>query len=445
MSEYSYSKAFILLFFSNLILYMIVPHQLNLNKAQITKIKKGLPIQIKFNDMGSDKGEIVIGLKEGNAKKLYSAFKKGKGCRICMDEEELDYSMKEGSGFFDSVKKGVSSAGKAISKTAKSAEKTAVNVGNKVAKPVKKVISEIPAPIREVLKDEALGLVNGVGGTLGAMIGSATGDAELGGMVQSSINGVATELLEGKKLSLGSKILPIAKKAVNVAVDMIDDPQVKMITKEIVKKAGAGLYGKAGQGLRGSGLTGKGLSGGEVDMKKRPVYTTMPVKRKPRFEKGSQEAKDYMACIRAGKKGEGLGSFGKSVGSAFKSGAKSTGSALKSGAQSTKKAVFGKRMADEMEYVLPVAGGVMGAVGGSAVGGVAGGAFGSSVGATAGTALAKDMKKRGYGVKRKVNRVVIKPASDIPTYSPYQQFSSPAFSPFYPKNSFQNGGSGEHK
>ena len=370
---------------------MIVPHQLNLNKAQMTKIKKGLPIQIKFNDMGSDKGEIVIGLKEGNAKKLYSAFKKGKGCRICMDEQELDYSMKEGSGFFDSVKKGVSSAGKAISKTAKSAEKTAVNVGNKVAKPVKKVISEIPAPIREVLKDEALGLVNGVGGTLGAMIGSATGDAELGGMVQSSINGVATELLEGKKLSLGSKILPIAKKAVNVAVDMIDDPELKMITRQVVKKAGAGLYGKAGRGLRGSGLSGRGLSGGALTEQDK-VYTTMPVKRKPRFEKGSQEAKDYMASIRAGKKGEGLGSFGKSVGSAFKSGAKSTGSALKSGAQSTKKAVFGKRMADEMEYVLPVAGGVMGAVGGSAVGGVAGGAFGSSVGATAGTALAKDMK-----------------------------------------------------
>lgn len=427
---------------------MIVPHQLNLNKAQMTKIKKGLPIQIKFNDMGSDKGEIVIGLKEGNAKKLYSAFKKGKGCRICMDEQELDYSMKEGSGFFDSVKKGVSSAGKAISKTAKSAEKTAVNVGNKVAKPVKKVISEIPAPIREVLKDEALGLVNGVGGTLGAMIGSATGDAELGGMIQSSINGVATELLEGKKLSLGSKILPIAKRAVNVAVDMIDDPELKMITRQVVKKAGAGLYGKAGRGLRGSGLSGRGLSGGALTEQDK-VYTTMPVKRKPRFEKGSQEAKDYMASIRAGKKGEGLGSFGKSVGSAFKSGAKSTGSALKSGAQSTKKAVFGKRMADEMEYVLPVAGGVMGAVGGSAVGGVAGGAFGSSVGATAGTALAKDMKKKGYGVKRKVavakKKVSIKPASDIPTFSPYQQFSSPAFSPFYPKNSFQNGGSGEHQ
>jgi hypothetical protein len=416
---------------------MIVPHQLHLTQPQLMKIKKGLPIQIKFKDMGSDKGEVVIGLKDGNAKKLMSAFKKGKGCRLCMDEEELDYSLKEGSGFLDSVKK-----------IAKSAEKTAVKVGNKVAKPVKKVVSKIPAPIREVLKDEALGLVNGVGGTLGAMIGSATGDAELGGMVQSSINGVATELLEGKKLSLGSKILPIAKKAVNVAVDMIDDPQVRMITKEIVKKAGAGLYGKAGQGLRGSGLSGRGLSGrglsGGGVMRDEPVYTTMPVKRKPRFEKGSQEAKDYMASIRAGKKGEGLGSFGKSVGSAFKSGAKSTGSALKSGAQSTKKAVFGKRMADEMEYILPAVGGIMGGVAGMSSGPV-GSMVGSSAGAAGGQYLAKDMKKKGYGVKRQGARPTIKPASDLMTMSPYIQLSAPAFSPFYPKDSFQNGGSGENR
>ena len=423
---------------------MIVPHQLHLTQPQLMKIKKGLPIQIKFKDMGSDKGEVVIGLKDGNAKKLMSAFKKGKGCRLCMDEEEVDYSAKEGRGFFDGVKK-----------IAKSAEKSAVKVGNKVAKPVKKVISKVPAPIREVLKDEALGLVNGVGGTLGTMISSATGDAELGGMVQSSINGVAEELLEGKKLSLGSKILPIAKKAVNVAVDMIDDPQVKMITKEIVKKAGAGLYGKAGQGLRGSGLRGSGLSGSglsgsgvikDLD-KKQPVYTTMPVKRKPRFEKGSQEAKDYMASIRKGKgvkEGEGFGSFIKNVGKTAKKGAQSTGSALKSGAKSTKRAVFGKRMADEMEYVLPAVGGIMGGVAGMASGPV-GSAVGSSAGAAGGQYLAADMKKKGYGVKRQGARPTIKPASDLMTMSPYLQLSAPAFSPFYPKNSFQNGGNGEHQ
>ena len=423
--------------------------QLHISPAQMSKIKKGLPIQIAHKSMGADKGNVVISLKPEKAKKMMSAFKRGKGLRIQMDEDEV-----RGSGFLDSVKK-----------VAKSVEKTAVDVGNKVAKPVKKVISEIPAPIRNVLKDEALGLVNGVGGTLGAMIGSATGDAELGGMVQSSINGVATELLEGKKLSLGSKILPIAKKAVNVAVDMIDDPQLKMITRQVVKKAGAGLYGKAGQGLRGSGLTGKGLSGsglsgGAIENKmmkrEKPVYTTMPVKRKPRFEKGSQEAKDYMTSIRAGKKGEGIVSLGKSVGSAFKSGAKSTGSALKSGAKSTKKAVFGKRMADEMEYVLPVMGGVMGAVGGSAVGGVAGGAFGSSVGASGGSALAKDMKKKGYGLKKtpksktqtktptRGRNPKVKPASDIPTFSPFAKLSSGQNNPFVPMNSFQAGGNGEN-
>ena len=163
-----------------------------------------------------------------------------------------------------------------------------------------------------------------------------------------------------------------------------------------------------------------------------------------------------MASIRKGKgvkEGEGFGSFGKSIGSAFKSGAKSTGSALKSGAKSTKKAVFGKRMADEMEYVLPVMGGVMGAVGGSAVGGVGGGAFGSSVGATAGSALAKDMKKKGYGLKKNKMAVKaptrgrnpkVKPASDIPTFSPFAKLSSGQNNPFVPMNSFQAGGTGEN-
>jgi hypothetical protein len=413
--------------------------QLHISPAQMTKIKKGLPIQIAHKSMGADKGNVVISLKPEKAKKMMSAFKRGKGLRIQMDEDEM-----RGSGFFDSVVKKVKSV-------AKKTEKVAVDAGNTIAKPVKSVLKEIPEPIREVLKSEAQGLIDTTGATLGMMIAKTTGDAELGGMVQKGISDTGDELLSGKKLSLGSKVLPIAKKAVNVVVDKIDDPQYKMVAKEIVKKAGAGLYGKAGQGLRGSGLTGKGLtgkglSGGAIENKmmkrEKPVYTTMPVKRTPRFEKGSQEAKDYMASIRAGKKGEGFGSFVKDV-----------GKTAKKGAQSTKKAVFGKRMADEMEYVLPVMGGVMGAVGGSAVGGVGGGAFGSSVGATAGSALAKDMKKRGYGVKKNKMAVKapprgrnpkVKPASDIPTFSPFAKLSSGQNNPFVPHNSFQAGGNGEN-
>ena len=44
-------------------------------------------------------------------------------------------------------------------------------------------------------------------------------------------------------------------------VDQIEDPLYKAIAKQIVKKSGAGLYGKAGSGLTGRGLSGSGLSG----------------------------------------------------------------------------------------------------------------------------------------------------------------------------------------
>ena len=411
--------------------------QLHISPAQMNKIKKGLPIQIAHKSMGADKGKVVISLKPEKAKKMLSAFKRGKGLRIQMDEDEV-----RASGLFDSVVKKVKSV-------AKKAENVVVDAGNAVAKPVKSVLKEVPEPIREVLKSEAQGMIDTTGATLGTMIAKTTGDAELGGMVQKGISDTGDELLSGKKLSLGSKVLPIAKKAVNVAVDKIEDPQYKMVAKEIVKKAGAGLYGKAGQGLRGNGLTGKGLRGDGLSgagVGKHPIKkgkpTTMPVK-KPRFEKGSKEAKEYMASIRAGKKGEGFGSFVKKV-----------GKTAKKGVVKTKEGVFGKRMADEMEYVLPVAGATAGAVGGSAIGGVGGGAFGSAVGASAGSALAKDMKKRGYGVKKasihnkkappRGRNPKVKHPSDIPTFSPFAQLSSGQNNPFVPHNSFQAGGTGEN-
>ena len=208
---------------------MIVPHQLNINKAQLSKIMKGLPIQIKYGDMGSDKGDIVIGLNEDNAKKLYSAYKKGKGCRLCMNNEEVDYSMKSGSGF--SVNSLVSKA----KDLGKKVEKGAVKVGNKVGKEAKKVIAKIPEEQRQQYKREAMSLMGGVGSNLSKMISEATGDEELGGMVENAVVGISDELLSGKKLKVGSKVMPIAKRAVNNAVDMIEDDRARMIAKSLVK------------------------------------------------------------------------------------------------------------------------------------------------------------------------------------------------------------------
>ena len=422
--------------------------QLSISPAQMTKIRKGLPIQISHGSMGN--GDVVISLHPDKAKKMMSAFKRGKGLRIQMDEDEV-----RASGLLGSLKK-----------LGKKVEKGVVDAGNKVAKPAKKVISKIPKPVRDVLQQEAQGLIDGTGATLGMMVGQATGDEELGEMVKQGISDTGNEFLSGERLSLGSKILPIAKKSVNVVVDQIEDPRYRAVAKQIVKKSGAGLYGKAGQGLRGQGLSGSGLSGqglsgsgmrkrypavpdfDEEDMgqmrilpeRGRNVIQPYP-RRMPRFEKGSQEAKDYMASIRNNKEGSG---FFKKIGKQIKKGAKEAGKDFKKGANKGKTALFGKRIGDEANVVLPIAGTVIGGTAGSLAGGPFGSALGGAAGGAAGKAWADDINKRGYGMKGKGRKgSMVRPASDMPTFSPYATLYSAQNHPFTPQSSFQNGGSGE--
>jgi len=47
--------------------------QLRISPAQMTKIRKGMPIQIKHDSMGN--GDMVIALHPENAKKMASAFR----------------------------------------------------------------------------------------------------------------------------------------------------------------------------------------------------------------------------------------------------------------------------------------------------------------------------------------------------------------------------------
>jgi len=99
--------------------------QLSISPAQLSKIKKGLPIQIKHGSMGN--GDVVVSLHPENAKKMASAFKRGKGLRMQMDEVEV-----RASGLLGSIKK-----------LGKKLEKGVVDAGNKVGKPTKK---NIPNP-----------------------------------------------------------------------------------------------------------------------------------------------------------------------------------------------------------------------------------------------------------------------------------------------------------
>ena len=162
----------------------------------------------------------------------------------------------------------------------------------------------------------------------------------------------------------------------------------------------------------------------------------------PRFEKGSQEAKDYMTSIRNNKQGSG---FFSKLGKEIKKGAKEAGKDFKKGANKGKTALFGKRIGDEASFVLPIAGTVIGGTAGSMAGGPFGSALGGAAGGAAGKALGDDIKKRGYGMKGGKGRrnSMVRPASDVPTFSPYATLYSAQNHPFTPRSSFQNGGSGE--
>jgi hypothetical protein len=82
-----------------------IPHQLGLTQAQINKLVEGKPVNIQHGKMGAGAGDIVIHLKPQNARKLLTAYKKGKGMRLTMHPHEIDTSLKHGSGFFQTLKK----------------------------------------------------------------------------------------------------------------------------------------------------------------------------------------------------------------------------------------------------------------------------------------------------------------------------------------------------
>jgi hypothetical protein len=51
-------------------------------------------------------------------------------------------------------------------------------------------------PVRDVLQDEAQGLIDTTGTTLGMMVGQATGDEELGDMINQGISDTGNELFQ---------------------------------------------------------------------------------------------------------------------------------------------------------------------------------------------------------------------------------------------------------
>ena len=394
---------------------MLIPHQLGLSKKQPLMLMRGGAVLVPHSNMGADKGEYVMMLEPQNARKLLTAYKKGKGIKIKLTPNEITQTLRHGRGFMDKVKKAFAKG-----------------------KELMNDLLDNPA-IKELGKQ---GIKKGAE-LVGTAIGGYFGNAELGKNVGKFVGEAGASGLEGRdfnitKNELANEVkkqgLDYARREGRRAIrENIDDPIYKQAAKESLNLADRRISATTGaEDLKRLGLGMK----------------------RPKLVKGSQEAKDYMASIRA-KKGAGVGDFFKKVG----------------------------------RYVIPATTGTLGGLaGGAATGGNPAGAIaGSAAGSYAGNQLVKKlgiegagmMAVRGRGRPRKVvgmgasmskpfqqalrnnfgglqlrnevlnnapassfNQVnpIVKPSSDVMTMSPYARMDSPAMNPFIPAYYTQQGG-----
>lgn len=82
-----------------------IPHQMGLSKSQPRNLLMGKGITIPIHKMGAEAGEHILMLNPENAHKLLSSYKKGKGVRIKLSPEEIEETVKSGSGFFKAAKR----------------------------------------------------------------------------------------------------------------------------------------------------------------------------------------------------------------------------------------------------------------------------------------------------------------------------------------------------
>lgn len=395
---------------------MFIPHQLGLSARQPVVLLRGGAVLIPHGSMGADRGDFVMMLQPQNARKLLTAYKKGKGIKIKLTPNEISETLKSGRGFMDYAKKAY-------------------------AKGKQLLNSALDNPL---LKEAGKkGLKMGAE-ALGSAIGGYFGNAEVGKNIGKTIGEAGANALEKRDINVAK--YELASKAKDAGLDYARTEGRRRIKQNVDDDLYRGL---AQHGLN---VADRKISAttGEQDLK-RLGYGA----KRPKLVKGSQEAKDYMAMIRA-KKGSGIGQD-------ILGGLKKVG-----------------------RYVIPATTGTLGGL----AGGVASG--GNPLGAIAGSALGtyggqKAVEKlgiegagmRGRGRPRKVvgmgatsskpfqqalrnnfgglqlrsdvisnaplssfNQVnsIVKPSSDMMTLSPYARMDSPAMNPFIPAYYTQQGG-----
>lgn len=381
----------------------LIPHQLHVTADKVKKIVKGLPVNIPFAHMGSGVGDHIILLRPQNARKLLTAYKKGKGMKLLLHPHELHHTIHHGMGFFDSAKKLYQKAGETVSKALNNP------VINKVAQQAVRYGAD----------------------ALGTAVGAYFGNPEAGHMVGDMLGHAGEDAIKHKSIDIGAKKLYGSAKgqAKEIAFDAIHN-KIDELPKE--------YRGVAKEALQASfpSSRGMGLSGG-------------------RLRKGSPEAKAFMASIR-NKKGGAI--HWKDLGNKIVGGLKTTAHYAIPAITGTLGGIAGAELG-------PV-GSMAGSAGGSYLGNQINKAIGVGIkkrgrprkiggGASISSAYKQALRNNFSGLTLSNNVIdnapvsnfkinpKVRPSSTEMTLSPYQGINSPAMNPFVPKSYTQMGGTSQ--
>jgi hypothetical protein len=373
-----------------------IPHQIHLSATQIKKLGSGLATNLKHSQMGADKGDIVVMLRPQNARKMLSAYKKDRGIRLSLSPDELDETLKEGGGFFQTLGKYTGIKKSDVLEGAKQMGRKAIERGipviaealgsamgdhargERIARTLGKASEAMLDNVestkggfklsssqraRDIIAEDAKDLAKEV------ISEKLSGMGLYGGRLRKGSEEAKARMAElrakksgkeGGRLNIGRAFKNFGRQVKNVGREIISNPIVKSIAKEVVSKALPAL-GEAGAMALGdeTGVSGK-------------------------------MAGDKIASLINQKIGSGRGRPKKS------------GGAVASNSKAYKQAM----LLNKATYGVDV----------------------SSVGAD--NRPLKDFRIDGK----------VKPSSSEMTLSPYQSISSPAMNPFIPTYYFQEGG-----
>lgn len=449
-----------------------IPHQMGLVRDQAKKLIMGKPVIIPFHQMGSGAGEHIMMLRPQNARKLLTAYKKGKGLKLHLTPDEIHHTIHHGVGFMDWAKKAYKSVSGVVSKALKN--------------PL----------VREVAKQ---GVHYGAD-ALGTAVGTYFGNPEAGYMVGDILGRSAEHAIDNRSVKAGGEHLvgSAKQKGKEVAYDAIKQnisklpAEIQPIARQALDEGFSQTHGQAeaqaehslGFGLRSRGRPKKGGMAKPIGLA-RPMSGAM---KGGKLKKGSAEAKEYMAMIRSKKKG---GDIWGDIGRAFdpkKNGVAKAFDPKQNGVANAFNKTFTPALGNEIvgglktagHYAIPAITGALGGLAGSTLGGV-GGVAGSALGSYAGNQIDKAIGigiKKGRGRPRKsggsiassssayqqalrnnfngltLNSAVVanapvsnfkvnprvRPSPTEMTLSPYQRLDSPAMNPFIPTSYTQMGG-----